>query len=312
MGVGILKRGIVSGLVGAMTLVVWFFAVDWLRGDPLGTVRFVATALLGGEALAAVPAYTILHFMSFLVVGFASAWAIDQLKVVAPTLIGLAIGFLLFDMIFYGSVWFTGADIVGEFGWRNVLAGNLLGGLTISHTIHLMEAPGRRGWLARALRGPILREGALVGTAGALAVAVWFLVLDYSIGTPLRTPSSLGGLLFGGETEAARLPTNMAWVWGYTVVHLGIGLVLGPILAAAVGAIEKRPPLLIATILAFISFEALVMGVIGAVSVFVPHSWVAVAGGNLFAAATMVAILWMRHPQLGEAVARLDAEFAGA
>ena len=139
MDVDILKRGAVSGVVGALTIVLWFFLVDTVRGEPLASARFVSGALLGGPALAAIPAYTILHFMSFQVIGFASAWALDALKVVAPTLLGLALGALLFDMIFYGSVMATGADVVAEFGWRNVLAGNVLAGLVITHTIQRRE-----------------------------------------------------------------------------------------------------------------------------------------------------------------------------
>ena len=279
MNADILKRGVVSGIVGALVIVLWFLLTDTIRGEPLATARFVSAALLGGPALAAIPAYTILHFMSFQVIGFASAWALDSLKVVAPTLLGLALGALLFDMIFYGSVMATGADIVQEFGWRNVLAGNVLAGLAITHTIHRMARSEASGW-----------------------VALWFLVLDTLTGEPLRTPSALGGLVFAGETEAASMPVRTSWVVGYTGVHLAIGLVLGMVLAAASAAVEESPPLVLATALAFVCFEALMMGIVGVVSVFLPYSWVVVGGANLLAAVTMVVLLWRRHPRLGHAM----------
>jgi hypothetical protein len=311
MDVGILKRGAIAGLVGALVIVLWFLAVDLVRGDLLGTPRFVAGALLGGPALAAVPAYTVLHFMTFLVVGAASSWAMDRLRVGAPTLIGAALGFLLFDLIFYGSVWATGADIVDELGWGPVLAGNLLAGLAMAHVLHRLQQPGRTGWLTTALRGTVIREGLWIGTVGAVVVALWFLLLDGLAGVPLRTPSALGGLVFAGETHGAELPVNMAWVWGYSAVHLAIGIVLGIVMAAASAAVDRSPPLVVATILAFVSFEAFMLGVVGLVSVFLPHGWFAVAVANLLAAGTMVTLIWFRHPVLAEAL-RSDTVLAGS
>jgi hypothetical protein len=302
MNAEILKRGAVSGFVGALTIVIWFFLTDTIRGEPLATARFVSSALLGGPAMAAVPAYTVLHFMSFLVIGLASAWALDAIKVVAPTLIGLALGALLFDMIFYGSVIATGADVVAEFGWRNVLAGNMLAGLAITHTIYWMEGSELSGWVAELFKVRVIREGISVGIAGAAVVAIWFLVLDTIVGEPLRTPSALGGLVFAGETEAASMPVRMSWVIGYTGIHLAIGLVLGLVLASASAAVEDSPPLVLATVLAFICFEALMMGIVGVVSVFLPYSWLVVGGANLLAAVTMVVLLWRRHPRLGHAM----------
>ncbi len=302
MNAEVIKRGVVSGLVGALTIVFWFLLVDTVRGEPLATPRFVAAALLGGPALAAVPAYTVLHFMSFLVIGFASAWALDALKVVAPTLIGFALGAVLFDLIFYGSVMATGADVVAEFGWRNVLAGNILAGLAITHTIHWMEGSEASGWVAELFRGRVVREGLSVGVAGSAVVALWFLALDTIVGEPLRTPSALGGLIFAGETEAAAMPVRMSWVIGYTGVHLAIGFAFGLVLAAASAAVEDSPPLVIATVLAFVCFEALMMGIVGLVAIFLPYSWLVVGGANLLAAVTMVALLWRRHPRLASSL----------
>ena len=311
MDTGILKRGSIAGLVGALVIVAWFLGVDLFRGEPLATPRFLAGVLLGGPDLAAIPAYTVLHFMSFQIVGVATAWALDRLDFAAPTLLGFAVGFLLFDLIFYGSVLATGADVVAELGWRQVLAGNFVAGLAITHLIERMQARGRAGWVAELLRVPVLREGAIVGTAGAAVVAVWFLVLDGLAGAPLRTPSALGGLVFAGETEAATLPVRMSWVLGYTAIHLGIGLVLGTVLSAASAAVDESPPLVVGTVLAFVSFEALMMGIVGLVSVFLPHAWFTVAGANLLAAGTMVAILAARHPRLVAAL-RSDAVMSGS
>lgn len=298
MDVGILKRGAISGFVGATVVVLWFLGVDLYHGEPLATPRFVAGALLGESAAVAVPAYTVLHYMSFQVVGTATAWAMDRLKVAAPTLLGLAVGFLLFDLLFYGSVVATGADVVAELGWPPVLIGNMLAGLAVTHTVHRLEKRGRTSWLSGVMEGPVIREGVLVGLAGAVAVALWFLVLDTLTGSVLQTPSALGGLLFAGETGAASLPVDAGWVVGYTVFHGAVFLALGVILAAVAATVEERPPLILASLLAFVSFEALAMGMVALLAQFLPHAWWSVAGANLLAAVAMIAVLWARHPAI--------------
>ncbi len=302
MDIDILKRGAVAGFVGAMVVVLWFLGVDLVRGEPLATPAFVASALLGGSALAAVPAYTILHFMSFQVVGTATSWAMDRLGVVAPTLLGLAVGFLLFDLIFYGSVLSTGADVVAELGWPPVLVGNFLAGLAVTHTIHRMQGERRGGWLSEALQGPVVREGITVGLVGASAVALWFLIVDAAQGQALLTPSALGGLLLAGETGAAAMGVNMTWVVGYTLVHFGVFIGLGILLAAVAATGDETPPLVLGTFLAFVTFEALVMGVVALLSQFLPHAWWTVAGANLLAAVAMGALLWARHPSIARAL----------
>lgn len=302
MDVGILRRGAVAGFVGATVVVLWFLGVDLVRGEPLATPAFVASALLGGSPLAAVPAYTILHYMSFQVVGTATSWAMDRLGVVAPTLLGLAVGFLLFDLIFYGSVLSTGANVVTELGWPPVLAGNFLAGLAVTHTIHRMQGQSRRSWLSEVLEGPVVREGITVGLVGASAVALWFLVIDAIQGQLLLTPSVLGGLLFAGETGAADLGVHATWVVGYTMFHVGVFIGLGILLAAVAATGDETPPLVLGTFLAFVTFEALVMGVVALLSQFLPHAWWAVAGANLFAAVAMGALLWVRHPSIARAL----------
>lgn len=303
MDIDILKRGAVAGFVGATVVVLWFLGVDLVRGEPLATPAFVASALLGGSALAAVPAYTILHFMSFQIAGTATSWAMDRLGVVAPTLLGLAVGFLLFDLIFYGSVLSTGADVVAELGWASVLAGNFFAGLAMTHTVHRMQGERRSGWVSEVLEGPVVREGITIGVVGASAVALWFLALDALQGGVLQTPSALGGLLFAGETDAAAMGVNMGWVLGYTLVHFGVFILLGVVLSAVAATGDEAPPLVLGTFLAFVTFEALVMGVVALLSQFLPHAWWTVAGANLLAAVTMGSMLWARHPSIARALA---------
>jgi len=48
------------------------------------------------------------------------------------------------------------------------------------------------------MRTDTMVEGMVGGTIGAIAVAVWFLLIDVSTGQALRTPALLGATLFEG------------------------------------------------------------------------------------------------------------------
>ncbi len=306
MDVKTLKRGAVSGFVGATVVVLWFLGLDLLRGEPLATPHFIAGALLGGTAGAAIPAYTVLHYMAFLIVGVTASRVMDHLKVTAPTPLGLAMGFLLFDLLFFGTVMATDVDIVNHLGWRPVLIGNLLAGLAVTHTIHRMEPSGRTTWLTRIFERPVVRDGVLLGLVGAAAVALWYLLLDTMAGAALQTPSFLGGVLFAGETGTAGLPINLTWVLGFTVVHVAAFAGLGIALTAVAATAEGRPPILLAALMILVSFEALAMGMVAVLSEFLPRAWWSVVGANLLAALVMGAILKVRHPTLIQSLRDID------
>lgn len=291
-----LRRGAVAGAVGATVVVLWFLAVDLGRGDPFATPRFVASSLFGDSALASLPAWTVLHYLAFMAVGIAADWITRRLQVAAPTLLGLALGFLLFDVVFYGSILSTGSNVVSELGWPLVLAGNFLAGLAVTHTLHHFGSDRRTTWLARALRGPVVREGISIGVVGGLAVALWFLAVDALQGTPLLTPSTLGGLVFAGEADAASMAVNGGWVAGYTLLHFAVFAGVGVLLAAVADSSDERPPLVIGAFLAFVAFEAFAMGIVALLAELMPHAWWTMVGANLLAAVAMGALLYARHP----------------
>ncbi len=73
-------------------------------------------------------------------------------------------------------------------------------------------------------KGQIIRDGAVAGVLGAATVAVWFLLFDFSRGSPLETPAVLAAVLFhGGIARAHILPLAAE----YTVVHFTAFIVFG-------------------------------------------------------------------------------------
>src|SRR4030095_1181981 len=85
----------------------------------------------------------------------------------------------------------------------------------------------------------IVREGVMVGLAGALVVAVWFFFYDLAAGAPFRTPALLGALLFEGARDPSSVAITMGIVLKYTVVH-GLAFVAFGIAAAGLFALADR------------------------------------------------------------------------
>ena len=73
-------------------------------------------------------------------------------------------------------------------------------------------------------KAQIIRDGAVAGALGAATVAIWFLLFDFSRGSPLETPALLAVALFHGHgARAAILPLAAE----YSVVHLTAFVVFG-------------------------------------------------------------------------------------
>ena len=309
-----LTRGIVAGLVAGGAVAVWFLLVDASRGVPFRTPAFIASALLGRQAIdmsvGLVLLYTLIHFGLFALVGMGAAWLVGRLPVSPGTLLGLVLGFLLFDLVFYTSVTVTGVDVVAELGWPEVLIGNLLAGVALMKFLQLTGATKPMSWWESLERHTIVREGLIAGLTGASVVAAWFLVFDVVRGQPFFTPGALGSALFLGASNASQVEVNFMTVGAYTVFHLLSFGVVGIVAAAIVCEAEENPPLLLGGMILFVAFEALFLGVLALVAEFLlgANAWWTIAVGNLLAALAMGYYLWRAHPKLRGAV-RSDTFF---
>lgn len=303
-----LSRGIVAGLVAGAVMAVWFLLVDASRGVPFRTPAFIASALLGRQAIdmsaGLVVLYTLVHFGLFALVGMGASWLVGKLPVTPGTLLGLVVGFLLFDLVFYTSVTVTGVDVVAELGWPEVLVGNLLAGVALMKFLQMTGATKPISWWESLEQHTIVREGLIAGLIGASIVAAWFLVFDVVRGQPFFTPGALGSAIFLGASNASQVEVNLLTVGAYTVFHLlafaGVGIVAAAIACQA----EDHPPLLLGGMLLFVAFEALFLGVLALVAEFLlgANAWWTIAVGNLLAAVAMGYYLWRAHPRLRGAV----------
>ena len=149
----------------------------------------------------------------------------------------------------------------------------------------------------------LYQEGMIAGVLGAIAVAVWFLVLDSLSGRPFWTPTVLGTALFrqsSGLDSPQTLPVSSEMVLMFSWVHGMVFAALGGLAARLLGYVESHPSAGFGVLLLFVIFQ---FGFIAVATVFaepvlrVLSAW-SILVANLVAAAVMAAFLWRRHPRL--------------
>ncbi len=296
---GIVLRGVVAGVIGATALAFWFLVIDGSQGEPFRTPGFLGGAILGTDALEAgygpVILFTLVHYITFICVGLGVAWALSKIHTTPNIFLGLALGFGLFDLVFYTSVTVTGIDVIGEFGWPPVLMGNLIAGVSLMSFLHYTGERPPISWWATLGQNRVFKEGLVAGLLGAWTIALWFFMVDMGRGQPFFTPGALGSALFLGSTDPTAVSVSVATVAGYSIFHLGIFFALGFVAAAIAGYAEETPPLIIAAAMLFIAFLAFFMGLIALSAEFLLNelTWWAIVVGTLLAILAMGYYLWV-------------------
>ena len=152
----------------------------------------------------------------------------------------------------------------------------------------------------------IFQDGIIAGVLGALAVALWFLVLDAIAGRPFYTPTVLGTALFrhgAGLESPETLPISLEMVGMFTWVHTLLFVAIGGLASRLLAVAERNPSFGFGVLLLFIVFQAgfTVAAMLFASPVLDALGWPSVLAANLIAAAAMATYLWRRHPNLSVA-----------
>ncbi len=303
-------RGVAAGIIGATVLAFWFLLVDAAYGAPFRTPALLARSLLTVEGLETSPGlialYTLVHYAAFILVGVGATWILLKLQTAPGILLGLVLGFLLFDIVFFASMTITGVDVVEELGWVEVLAGNLIAGVSVMGFLHLTGVARAVSWWEALADHQIVREGLVAGLVAGVAVAMWFFVIDAAQGRLFFTPGALGSALFLGATDIASIEVNVWTVLGYSLFHFAAFFAVGLIASAFAWQAEDTPPLILAAVLLFVAFEAFFLGLLAVVAEFLlgPLAWWSIALGNLLAVVAMGTYLWIKHPKLRQALAQ--------
>ncbi|GIW41768.1 MAG: hypothetical protein KatS3mg076_2345 [Candidatus Binatia bacterium] len=130
-------HGVLSGILGAAAVAVWFLYLDWARGRPLYTPTVLAYALVGErEALSSldelrgsVPMtllFTAVHGFVFLVIGVAASRLVDVLKRRFNLLLALVLFFVVLQLAFAAFAMTFSAVVMEALEWPDVVFGNAI------------------------------------------------------------------------------------------------------------------------------------------------------------------------------------------
>lgn len=309
------RSGVIAGIAAAVVVILWFLAVDLIAGEPFRTPAFLAGALFGADtpdfSAGNIALFTVVHLLVFALIGVVVAWVVSHLDVVPPVLLGLALGFLMFDLIFYGSVMGTGVDVIQSLGWPALLAGNLIAGIVLLVTLTMLNVARPVSWSEALESWGTIREGVVAGLIGAAVVAFWFLIVDLVQGRIFFTPAAIGSALIGGARATSEVDVSVLPILTYTIVHIFAFVVTGLVAAAVLRAAERTSSVvLIGGVLLFFVFEAFSIGLLAIVSMwlFDALSWWSIAAANLIAALAMGTYLARRHSRLLSDFRDMDAE----
>jgi hypothetical protein len=295
----VLREGVVAGVIGAAVVAGWFLVFDLARGRPFLTPGLLGAAVFYGArtpegvpiALGPIVGYTLLHVLAFIAFGVMAASVIAVSEREPALFIAFVILFAAFEMFFFAAVAALGQSMLGAIVWWAILVGNLLASVAMLGYFFRMHRA-----LPAALFGSwgkVLYEGFLAGVLGAVVVAVWFLVIDWVHGEPLRTPILLG-------TDLLKQSSPGAAVFLYTLVHLVAFVVFGIVAAFLIAGAEREPMFVFLVVILFTAFE---VGFFGAI--LIVARWVVneLAGwtifvANLLAAVAMLAYFFRGHRTL--------------
>jgi hypothetical protein len=175
-------------------------------------------------------------------------------------------------------------------------------------TVSPMSSPGAG---TAPPRGDVLLDGLFTGMIGAIAVALWFLVLDLAAGRPLFTPALLGTVLLrGGAAASHGVIVEPLAVAAYTAFHFVIFIVFGIVVSWLMTLFERFPimffVLLVLALCLQLGFFALNLA-LGAALLGQLRPWTVIVA-NLLAATAMAFYQWKRHPSVLRGIERLWQE----
>jgi hypothetical protein len=134
-------EAVVSGLLAAVGVALWFLVLDLLQGRPFFTPAAIGSALLHGargvESVVidtnTVLLYSFVHFAAFGLVGVAAAALVNAAEDQPPLILGIVLLFVTFEALFIGFVAIAAGWLMGALQWwavaaANVIAAALVGG----------------------------------------------------------------------------------------------------------------------------------------------------------------------------------------
>jgi hypothetical protein len=124
---GVLREGLLAGLLGAAVVAVWFLVIDTIQGEPLRTPHVLAVAFLGAPPGApAILLYTLVHGLAFMLFGFLASVLIAGAEREPMFVFALVILFTAFEVFFFAAVVIGARWVLDELPGWTIFVGNLL------------------------------------------------------------------------------------------------------------------------------------------------------------------------------------------
>ncbi|MCE2484996.1 MAG: hypothetical protein J4F42_05750 [Desulfurellaceae bacterium] len=128
------QEGMVAGLLGAVTIAVWFLVVDSLSGRPLYTPTVLGLALFQGTAglassvaidLEMVLMFTWVHGLVFMAIGGLVSYLLDLAEHHPHVGFGVVLLFVVLELGFVVVSLVFAEPVLRALAWSAVLVGNL-------------------------------------------------------------------------------------------------------------------------------------------------------------------------------------------
>ncbi|MCO4101136.1 MAG: hypothetical protein HEQ38_17425 [Gemmatimonas sp.] len=154
------REGVNAGLIGALTIALWFLILDVIRGDLLGTPVMLGNSLISiflqpGELPSRAGAfllYTVFHVAAFAGVGLLFAWGMNAAERTPSAFIGFAGLFIVFEIGWLGWTAVLAEGRFGELSWLQVFLANLIAAGVMGYYL-FRQHPGLAGRVELAIAG---------------------------------------------------------------------------------------------------------------------------------------------------------------
>lgn len=138
----IYREGILAGLVGATTIALWFFLLDWLHGRPLHTPSILGNLLFNrGESpagfgavpisLGLVALFSCVHGLVFAIIGGLVARLLAATECPPHAVVGVLLLFVALDVAFVVPSMLAAQEVYHAVSWPGVMMGNLLASVAL-------------------------------------------------------------------------------------------------------------------------------------------------------------------------------------
>lgn len=120
----LLVRGLITGLIGAGAVALWFLVLDIARGRPFYTPAALGSLLFGSASspgavrvdVAMIAAYTVVHLAAFAVVGIIVEWGAERIERAPGMWLMALLTLIIVEGLFIGTVGAMSGWVLGTLG----------------------------------------------------------------------------------------------------------------------------------------------------------------------------------------------------